>query len=324
MLRFNGYIPLRRGLLEHLREGRITLREYEVFTILLLWADARSGIATTNGPGLVFLSGNQLSLDYTQKCLASLEKKGYIRRPFYVLGQRCDQRIFIDKYVCTTGPLRLKQLSFAKTKDWENPVYENITEEAGESAGVSTAVHAGVNTSVDAASNNNRNEKNENKQEWMDEGMESSTAGAFDQTGETVVPVSDAGASSPANQADQQLAGRLAQRFLTLLDHPKVHSNSAADWSHKFDLLFRESQLTEDEFLDFLDFALKENDYSVQYLNVAKDPMASLNKNFDSLCLRWRARRKADAAAANSTRKRVAAKAADNRPEYKKDTAQFL
>jgi hypothetical protein len=101
-------------------------------------------------------------------------------------------------------------------------------------------------------------------------------------------------------------------------------SNSTALWTHKFGLLLKESHLTEEEFLDFLAFALKENDYSVQYLNLARDPMACLNKNFDSLSRRWRAQRKGEAAAANSTQKRAAAKAADNRPEYKKDTTRFL
>ena len=320
MITFNGYIALRRGLLEHLQKCLITLREYEVFTILLLWADARTGIATTNGPGLVFLSGNQLSLDYTQKCLASLEKKGYIKRPFYVQGQRGNQQILIDKYVCTTGRLRLKQLSFANTTDWKNPAYVDVTEDTGESAGV----NAGVSTGVNAASNNNRNKKTKTRKEWIDRGMETSTAlivDHIDQIDQTAVPVQYAGDSSIADQPDQQPAGRLAQRFFSLLGQPNDFSTSAAQWTHEFDLLFRESQLTEEEFLDFLDFVLKENDYSVKYLNLAKDPLACLNKNFDSLCRRWRAQRKADAAAANSTRKRAVA---NNCPEYKKDTTQFL
>lgn len=320
MLTFSGYIPKRRGLVEHLYNGRLTPMDYIVFDLLLLWADANTGIATTNGPGLVYLSGNQLKLDTVQTSLRNLEQGGYIKRPFYVQGQRGNQKIFIDKFVCTQGKLKLKTLSFTRTGDWKNPAYEDLTEDPGESTGV----NPGVSPCVNPASNNNRNKKTETRKEWIDKGMESTTAGAFDQTGETAVPAPDTGASFLASQPDQQLVGRLAQRFFNLLDHPKVHSNSVTDWSHKFDLLFRESQLTENEFLDFLDFALKENDYSVQYLNLAKDPMACLNKNFDSLSRRWRAWRKGEAAAANSTRKRAAAKVADNRPEYKKDAAQFL
>jgi hypothetical protein len=135
MLTFVGYIPLRRGLLQHLQEGRITLREFDVFIVLLMWADHRTGIATTNAAGLVFLSGGQLEQSWTQKCLASLEDKGYIKRPFFVQGQRGDQRIFIDKFVVTDGVLKGRVLNFAKTTDWNIPAYIDLTEDVTESAG---------------------------------------------------------------------------------------------------------------------------------------------------------------------------------------------
>jgi hypothetical protein len=38
MLTFVGYIPLRRGLLEHFKE-KLSLQEGYLFTILLMWAD---------------------------------------------------------------------------------------------------------------------------------------------------------------------------------------------------------------------------------------------------------------------------------------------
>ena len=100
MLTFSGYIPKRRGLIEHLYDGRLTPMDYLVFDLLLLWGDANTGIATTNGPGLVYLSGNQLKLDTVQTSLLNLEEGGYIKRPFYIQGQRGNQKIFIDKFFC--------------------------------------------------------------------------------------------------------------------------------------------------------------------------------------------------------------------------------
>lgn len=155
MLTFNGYIPKRRGIMEHLRDGRLTLMDYIVFDLLLIWADHRTGIATTNGPGLVFLSGNQLKLDTVQTSLRRLEEGGYIRRPFYVQGQRGDQKIFIDKYVVTRKTERgteVRTLSFAKTTDWNNPVYEDIAEDPAESH----TEHPSVDQPVDQPSNENR------------------------------------------------------------------------------------------------------------------------------------------------------------------------
>lgn len=133
MLTFNGYFPKRRGVLEHLRDGRLSIMDYVVFDLLLIWADANTGIATTNGPGLVFLSGNQLKLDTVQTSLRNLEAGKYIARPFYVQGQRGDQKIFIDKFVCTKGKLKGKVLSFTKTTDWQNPAYGDLTENPTES-----------------------------------------------------------------------------------------------------------------------------------------------------------------------------------------------
>ena len=150
MLTFKGYVPVRRGLIEHVRSGRLTVTEYVVFTFLLVWADHRTGIATINGPGIVGLSGGQLDLDYVQKCVASLERKGYIKRPFFVQGQRGDQKIFIDKFVVTRrteNATEVKVLSFADTTDWENPAYVDLTEDPRGNAG------------GNAASNENREPK---------------------------------------------------------------------------------------------------------------------------------------------------------------------
>jgi hypothetical protein len=123
VLNFQGYVPLRRAIMEHLYEGKMTFTEFGLFTMLLIWADHRTGIALTNGVGLVGLSGKQLDTRYTQRCLANLEKKGYIKRPFLKEGQRGDQKIFIDKYLVTEGTRRGRQLSFADTTNWENPAY---------------------------------------------------------------------------------------------------------------------------------------------------------------------------------------------------------
>jgi len=144
MLAFNGYIPLRRGVLEHLHSGKMTPSELVVFTILLTWADHRTGVAITNGPGIVFLSGEQLKLRTVQDALNSLEKAGYIKRPFYVQGQRGNQRIFIDKFIVTGGALKDKQLSFADTKDWDNPAYVERGDESGEGRGENGGVSGGA------------------------------------------------------------------------------------------------------------------------------------------------------------------------------------
>ena len=52
-----------------------------------------------------------------------------------------------------------------------------------------------------------------------------------------------------------------------------------------------------------MEFAVRDNDYSAQYLTIANEPMASFVKNYDNLYKRWKALRKGAAAAANQAAK---------------------
>ncbi len=125
-MNFGGYIPLRRGVLEHLHTGRITGNEFIAFMIILMLADAGTGIAVTNAPALVTFSGGALSVSSAKKALEGLERKRYIKRRLRAVGSRGVFPILVDKFVCTVGSLRLKQLTFAQTTDWENPVYDDM------------------------------------------------------------------------------------------------------------------------------------------------------------------------------------------------------
>ncbi len=126
----SGYVPMRRGLLNHLQEGRMSLLDYLVYTLLLLLADRKTGIAMTNAGGIVYFTGNQIPLRTAQDCLQRLESNGYIKRPFRVHGRRIYDAIFIDKFVCTDGALRDMRVSFANTADWNHPAYVRCAEGA--------------------------------------------------------------------------------------------------------------------------------------------------------------------------------------------------
>jgi len=127
---FNGYVPVRRGVLEHLRDGRMSLSDYLVYGLLLLLADKNSGIATTNAGGIVYFTGDQIPIRTAQDCLQRLERRGYIKRPFRVHGRRTYDKVFIDKFLCTDGALKGMQLSFADTTDWRTPAYSQCAEGA--------------------------------------------------------------------------------------------------------------------------------------------------------------------------------------------------
>ena len=76
----NGYVQKRRGVLQHLVDGRMTPNEYLVFDILLILADHNTGCGMINAPAIVFWSGGQLSVDGADRALRGLDKKNYIVR----------------------------------------------------------------------------------------------------------------------------------------------------------------------------------------------------------------------------------------------------
>jgi hypothetical protein len=52
-----GYVQLRRGILEHLQDGRMTSDEFAAFTVMLLKADHKTGVWRGAGKALARLLG---------------------------------------------------------------------------------------------------------------------------------------------------------------------------------------------------------------------------------------------------------------------------
>ena len=72
----NGFLALRRGILEHLDDGRLTPLEFAAFVVILISADHRSAIWPGSGRILGELLG--LSPSYARKILGALKRKGYV------------------------------------------------------------------------------------------------------------------------------------------------------------------------------------------------------------------------------------------------------
>lgn len=90
-----GFAKLRRGILEHLKSGRMVVDEYSVFTLVIQLADWKSGIWIGSG---VCVS------DYLKWCprkcqlvLKSLDRKGYIELRA-VHGRNGNYPILVRKY----------------------------------------------------------------------------------------------------------------------------------------------------------------------------------------------------------------------------------
>jgi len=76
----SGWYPRRRGILEHLENGTISLLDAGIHDFLCLIADYRTGVARASAAKISALCPHHVSLRAVQRSLATLEQIGWIRR----------------------------------------------------------------------------------------------------------------------------------------------------------------------------------------------------------------------------------------------------
>jgi hypothetical protein len=123
-----GFIKIRRGLREHVRDGRMTAGELSIYIWLHFCADFRTGSQKNSAPHIHYAIGRTLSVRQIRRYLESLESKGYIKR-FMVPGKKGDYYILINKFEVTDGDREGQFLNTDKTMDWREPVYDGGCED---------------------------------------------------------------------------------------------------------------------------------------------------------------------------------------------------
>jgi hypothetical protein len=78
-MNFSGWVAVRRGLLEHMVTGDLSMSETMVLTVLILLADSGNGRGYINGPSLRAWIP-ELEYDSAKQILQSLEEKRFIWR----------------------------------------------------------------------------------------------------------------------------------------------------------------------------------------------------------------------------------------------------
>jgi hypothetical protein len=137
LIRTNGYVQLRRGLLEHVMNGSMSLIEMGLYVAVLVNADPASGI--WRGSGELLGTWLNLSPRTSRDQLARLEVKGYIKR-FVVPGRAKPYPILVHNYECSAGAMKGLRLNARKSTSYTAPVYEHCRDIADESAGESAGL----------------------------------------------------------------------------------------------------------------------------------------------------------------------------------------
>ena len=115
-INLSGWVQARRGVLEHLQDGRMTPNEFAVFHILLYLADKETGSYLINAKAIAFWTNGTINEDGADRALRSLEKKGYIVRDI-TPGKLGVYPYHIQKYIVSYGAEQGKVLTFTKKRN---------------------------------------------------------------------------------------------------------------------------------------------------------------------------------------------------------------
>ena len=152
-----GHLKLRRGLIDHIRAGKLTNDEIAVYVHLLFCADFSTGLQKNSAPHIYYSMGQRSSLRRIQRALEQLEKLGFIKR-FRIPGKKKDYHIIVDKYEVTCGVLNKSRVNAKDTKDWRDIQYFPGTDD-----GTDAGTDNGTEDALAAVPEQAGSDKNSNK-----------------------------------------------------------------------------------------------------------------------------------------------------------------
>src|ERR1039458_5082562 len=108
-----GYLRLRNGIWDHIKDGRITINDFTVYLTIQKFADWQTGICYSNASSLSAAWGEFSDavnkVEQFQNAMRRLRKNGYIDYP-EGSGKRGSYPILIDKAEPTKGFLKVWRL----------------------------------------------------------------------------------------------------------------------------------------------------------------------------------------------------------------------
>jgi hypothetical protein len=108
MSKGNGYLQHRRGIWEHVRDGRLSLQDVAVHLYIASQADTRSGI--WNGSASALAGELCISPRVARRFLERLSRGGYLKR-FPTPGKHVCYPILVHKFAITDGEHRGEHLN---------------------------------------------------------------------------------------------------------------------------------------------------------------------------------------------------------------------
>jgi hypothetical protein len=127
ILRTNGFVQLRRGLIEHVMNQQMTLTEFTVYTLLIIHADPSTGV--WRGCSETIAQTYGLPPRTCRDIFQRLENNGYLKR-FFIKGKKGIYPVLINRFECTDGAMKGKRLNTCKSTSLTNLIYEECRDDA--------------------------------------------------------------------------------------------------------------------------------------------------------------------------------------------------
>jgi DNA-binding Lrp family transcriptional regulator len=150
MIRTNGFVPLRRGIQEHVANGSMSLNQLGIYALIVMNADPSTGI-WKGSAGVISAFASQ-SPRTCRDAFETLEKAGYIKR-FAVVGKHGSYPILVHRFECTDGAMKGMRLNAVETNDYRRPQYFSGHD------GVDDSVNDGGNERVNDSATKNIDKK---------------------------------------------------------------------------------------------------------------------------------------------------------------------
>lgn len=271
-----GFVQLRRGLLTHLMDGRISPNEFAVFTILLMLADKETGSYRINASAVRFWTGNQMSRDSADRALRGLEEKGYIVREI-ATGSRSVYAYHIQKFVVTHGAEAGKVLMFKKNSNGIEKIEELLqafTAKPAEEGADNTAEDTAEETAEESAEETADKTILETGNLRLETGDLNSG-----ESGKATSPQPDEAPSPEAEgKADEPV--RLMRHFYKLLGQPLRHKGKDNAWVERLKRLSAQPAHIQ----SVMDWAMQHPNWSGYIASSTKvDPLEYFCSKFDTI-----------------------------------------
>ncbi len=127
MSSYVGWYPRRRGILEHLDTGSISLLDLAVHDFLCLTADYRTGVAWSSSEKIHALCPAEINSRAIRRSLAKMEGLGWLKR-FCVRGRRGNYAVVIARYFVRDASGSWMSVNAERTTDWRNVQFDPVHE----------------------------------------------------------------------------------------------------------------------------------------------------------------------------------------------------